>query len=40
MNSQIVEVSHILSPIRSPSLYAILIRRQIIGAYIRVRAGL
>jgi hypothetical protein len=40
MNSEIVEVSDILSLIRSPSLYAILIRRQIIVAYIPVRAGL
>jgi hypothetical protein len=40
MNSQIVKVSHILSLIRSPTLYAILIRRQITVGYIRVRAGL
>lgn len=37
---QIVEVAHILSLIRSRPLYAVLIRRHIIVAFIRVRAGL
>jgi hypothetical protein len=40
MIAQIVEAFHILSLIRSPPLYAILILRQIFVAGIRVRAGL